>query len=138
MTNFEFWKQGIKSENFVGGCTTAMFPCGICPARKWCDEENTNANCKEKYLMWCNEEHKEEFMDFSKALMVAKDGLKIAREGWNGKNIWVRLYKPCGDLTHPFLVIEYLQGHPAYPNGSCIPWLASQSDILAEDWRLVG
>jgi hypothetical protein len=81
-------------------------------------------------------------MNFGRALDYVKNGDKIAREGWNGKGMWVRLFAPGGgghelcSLSQPFLVIEYPQGHPAYPNGSCIPWLASQSDILAEDWRL--
>jgi hypothetical protein len=76
-------------------------------------------------------------MNFSEALERVKCGKKLARDGWNGKGIWVRLFLPGGSLlTHPFLIIEYPQGHPAYPNGSRIPWLASQSDILAEDWRL--
>jgi hypothetical protein len=80
-------------------------------------------------------------MTFSKALKKVKRGTKIARDGWNGKDMWVRLYTPSTmviePLTHQFLVIEYPQRHPAYPDGSCIPWLASQTDILAEDWRVV-
>jgi hypothetical protein len=80
-------------------------------------------------------------MSFSEALEHVKHGKKITRAGWNGKNMWVRLFSrtelplACV-ITHPFLVIEYPQGHSAYLDGSCIPWLASQTDILAEDWRL--
>ena len=74
-------------------------------------------------------------MTFGEALCGMRTGLKYYRKGWNGKNMWVCLYPPPkGKLTHPFLVIEYPVGHPAYPHGSCIPWLASQTDILAEDW----
>jgi hypothetical protein len=81
-------------------------------------------------------------IDFSKALEAVKTGKKIARYGWNGKSMWVRLFTknelpaPCA-LSHSFLVIEYPKDHPAYPEGSCIPWLASQSDILAADWFII-
>jgi hypothetical protein len=40
-------------------------------------------------------------------------------------------------LTHPFLVIEYPKGHPAYLAGSCIPWQPSQTDMLSDDWFIV-
>jgi hypothetical protein len=82
-------------------------------------------------------------MNFSEALEHVRHGKKIARDGWNGKHMWVQYFSPTAAfgnnnvLTHPFLVIEYPKGHPAYPNGSCVPWLASQTDILAEDWRTV-
>lgn len=75
-------------------------------------------------------------MDFSYALRAAKRGRKIARHGWNGKGMWVELHQPdeFGDMTLPYLYIEYPEGHPAYPKGSRVPWLASQTDMLAEDW----
>ena len=78
---------------------------------------------------------------FEFALKNAKSGRKIARSGWNGKNMWVRLLtddEVAGSvLSQKCLVIEYPKGHPAYPNGSCIPWLVSASDVLAEDWQIV-
>ena len=37
----------------------------------------------------------------------------------------------------PYIYIEYPAGHPAYPQGSRVPWLASQTDMLAEDWEVV-
>ena len=81
-------------------------------------------------------------MPFSMALEAVKRGKKIARRGWNGKNMWVRLMPrtelPLNvPLTHPFLVIEYPKGHPAYLADSCIPWPASQTDMLADDWYVV-
>lgn len=79
------------------------------------------------------------FMDFSDALDCAKDGAKIARNGWNGKNIWVAVQRPDehSKMTQPYLYIEYPVGHPANPNGSRTPWLASQGDLMAEDWFIV-
>ena len=67
-----------------------------------------------------------------------RNGGKAWRIGWNGKNMWLRLQTPDANskMTHPYIYIEYPDGHPAYPNGCRVPWLASQTDILAEDWVL--
>ena len=101
-----------------------------------------------EYISWCPadvfERHNRETaaMPFSHALEAVKQGKKIARNGWNGKNMWVR-FMPRTELplnvplTHPLLVIEYPEGHPACLDGSCIPWLASQTDMLSEDWFIV-
>ena len=66
-----------------------------------------------------------------------KEGKKLARKGWNGKNMWIAMERPGAihsKMTLPYLYIEYPKGHPAYPNGSRVPWLASQTDILSDDW----
>lgn len=76
---------------------------------------------------------------FGWALKQAQNGNKVIRNGWNGKGMWVSMHNPIvGEhCTHPYLYIEYPKGHPAYPDGSVIPWLASQSDILAVDWETI-
>jgi len=83
-------------------------------------------------------------MSFSSALSHCKDGYKIARKGWNGKNMWIELeggkkyfHRDVPDRL-PYLVIIYPVGHPAYPEGAVVPWLASQTDLLADDWCVVG
>jgi hypothetical protein len=78
-------------------------------------------------------------MDFGYALNALKEGLKVARSGWNGKGMWLLLQRPDENskMTHPYIYIEYPVGHVAYPNGSRVPWLASQTDLLAEDWSIV-
>lgn len=78
-------------------------------------------------------------MDFSEALKALKAGEKVARLGWNGKGMWLALQRPdaLSKMTLPYVFIEYPDGHPAYPNGSRVPWLASQTDLLAEDWTIV-
>ena len=50
--------------------------------------------------------------------------------------MWLCLQVPDehSKMTLPYIYIEYPVGHPAYPAGSRVPWLASQTDILAEDW----
>jgi len=76
---------------------------------------------------------------FSAALEMLKDGERVARHGWNGKGMWVALQRPDAHskMTMPYLFIEYPAGHPAYPQGSRVPWLASQTDLLADDWVMV-
>jgi len=66
-------------------------------------------------------------------------GRKVRREGWNGKSMWLMLQIPDkhSKMTLPYIYIEYPEGHPAYPKGSRVPWMASQTDILAGDWELV-
>ena len=75
-------------------------------------------------------------MDFGKALENLKNGHRVCREGWNGKGMWILLQRPDENskMTHPYIYIEYPVGHAAYPNGSRVPWLASQTDMMADDW----
>lgn len=68
-------------------------------------------------------------MDFGKALADCKKGAKITRQGWNGKGMWIALQVPDAKskMQLPYLYISNAQN-------KLVPWLASQSDILAEDW----
>lgn len=77
-------------------------------------------------------------MEFGFALDRLKSGTKVIRKGWNGKGMWLALQIPDVDskMTHPYIYIEYPFGHPAYPKGSRVPWVASQTDILADDWEM--
>lgn len=78
-------------------------------------------------------------MNIGQALDALKQGKKVRRGNWNGKNMWLLLQVPDAHskMTLPYIYIEYPVGHPAYPNGSRVPWLASQTDLLAEDWEVV-
>ena len=78
-------------------------------------------------------------MDFQYALSALKEGLRVERAGWNGKGMWIKLQVPDegSKNTLPYIYIEYPVGHVAYPNGSRVPWLASQTDLLASDWAIV-
>jgi hypothetical protein len=69
----------------------------------------------------------DETFDFGEALKRLKLGGTVARHGWKG--MWVRLIK---DPALPFLYMWTGQGQTA------VPWLASQTDLLAEDWATVG
>ena len=80
-------------------------------------------------------------MDFSSALLNLKDGERVARSGWNGKGMWLimasegtfgqegRAMAVMGDLI-PFIVMKTA-------DDKFVPWLASQTDLLADDWEVV-
>lgn len=78
-------------------------------------------------------------LTFSDALVKLKAGAKLRRSGWNGKSMWIQIQVPDAHskMTLLYLCMEYPAGHPAYPDGCGVPWLASQTDILAEDWEEV-
>jgi hypothetical protein len=71
-------------------------------------------------------------MDFSAVLPLLKDGSRIARKGWNGKGMYLELQVPDAHskMTLPYIYMKTVQG-------DLVPWLASQTDILADDWRTV-
>lgn len=84
-------------------------------------------------------------MDFSDALDFMKQGLKVAREGWNGKGMWICICKGATTYdvplnagfdaslarnTLPFIIMKTA-------DECLVPWLASQTDILATDWVTV-
>lgn len=73
-----------------------------------------------------------DLLPFSVALEMAKLGHSIQREGWNGKGLMVRAQFPDehSKMTEPYLYIEY-------PDGRKCPWLASQTDMMATDWRVL-
>jgi hypothetical protein len=77
-------------------------------------------------------------MNFGQALESAKIGQKIGRSGWNGKGLWVELQSPDkgSKMTLPYLFLNYPADSQNTP-GARVPWLASQTDILAEDWSIL-
>ena len=77
-------------------------------------------------------------MNFGKALEALKEGKKVARKGWNGKGIYLELQNPdaYSKMTLPYIYIvttSLITDNPDAPKG-VVPWLASQTDMLAEDW----
>lgn len=60
-----------------------------------------------------------------------RSGKKLTRAGWNGKNQWLELQVPDAHskMTLPYVFITTV-------DGKRVPWLASQTDLLASDWQL--
>jgi hypothetical protein len=71
-------------------------------------------------------------MDFGQALAQLKRGRMVARAGWNGKGMWLALQTPDAQskMTLPYIFMRTAQGDN-------VPWLASQTDMLGEDWEVV-
>lgn len=67
--------------------------------------------------------------NISHGIEALKWGHRIARTGWNGKGMWLALQMPD---THSKMTLPYIYMSTA--QGDLVPWLASQTDILAEDW----
>lgn len=76
---------------------------------------------------------------FGEALEALEEGYKLARRGWNGKGMWLKLQRPEANnkMTLPYIYIEYPVGHVAYPQGARVPWFPSQTDMLSRDWETV-
>lgn len=88
-----------------------------------------------------------ETFDFAEALGYLRDGKLLARSGWNDKGMFIYLVDSStfsvnrAPLNHIFAEgteITY-QRHIDIKtaDGSCVPWLASQSDLLGNDWEVV-
>jgi len=80
-------------------------------------------------------------MTFGLAIEAMRQGKKVARKGWNGKGIFVELQVPdeYSKMTQPYIYIDTLGLHtnnPKAPKGR-VPWLASQTDMLSDDWEVV-
>lgn len=78
-------------------------------------------------------------MDFQYALTALKEGQRVARSGWNGKDMTLKAQFPDeGSMnTLPYIYIEYPVGHVAYPSGMRVPWVASQTDLFSDDWFMI-
>ena len=77
-----------------------------------------------------------EKMNFGDALQILKTRGKVQRDGWNGKDLWLELQTPDAHskMTLPYLYLNYPDDSQNTP-GARVPWMASQTDVLAEDWR---
>lgn len=75
-------------------------------------------------------------MTFGLALEALQQGKRVARTGWNGVGLWLEYIQASGvDLA--FIRMSYPVHSRVYPEGARVPWLASQTDMLATDWVVV-
>ena len=70
--------------------------------------------------------------DFGRAIELLKAGERVGRKGWNGKGMWLELQVPDAHskMTLPYIYMKTADKH-------LVPWLASQTDVLSEDWMIV-
>ena len=86
-------------------------------------------------------------LSFGDAITYLKLGYKVARTGWNGKGMYVVYFSPVANGLEIFTVLDNEQKGTTLPlrpfllmkdaTNCYVPWLASQTDMLAEDWCLV-
>lgn len=80
-------------------------------------------------------------MTFGLAIEALKCGFKVKRKGWNGVGIFLELQIPDkhSKMTQPYIYIDTLNLETQNPNApkGRVPWLASQTDMLAEDWEIL-
>ena len=93
-----------------------------------------------------------ENLNFGDAIKALKEGKKVARKGWNGKNIWLWL-KPAGTIKAEWCkdamlkeIVDANGGEAEALGTICMKtadnkiltgWLASQTDMLCEDWMVI-
>lgn len=79
-------------------------------------------------------------MTFGLAIEALKMGKKVARAGWNGKGMWLMLV-PTSIADAVAFQYAALNSLPwigmKTVDDKFVPWLASQADMLAEDWQVV-
>ncbi len=65
------------------------------------------------------------------AVKVMHEGFQVTRTGWNGKDMYLELQVPdsFSKMTLPYVYMKTVQG-------DFVPWLCSQTDLLAKDWEL--
>lgn len=66
------------------------------------------------------------------AIKEMQNGKRVARFGWNGKSMYLELQVPDANskMTLPYVYMKTAQG-------DLVPWLCSQTDLLAMDWSVV-
>lgn len=110
------------------------------------------------YVSWCPKAQFEaagrpvDGMTFGMAIEAMKQGKKVARAGWNGKGMYVWIMpgstvKDCKTITDPHLkAIDEAEGEIRFlgsvrmrtATGDVLTgWLASQTDMLSDDWVIV-
>ena len=87
--------------------------------------------------------------DFGTAVEALKQGARVAREGWNGKGMFLYYVPenkyPASRNEHGTMIGVFendMVPYGAYiamktAQNNVVPWLASQTDVLAEDWQIV-
>lgn len=67
-------------------------------------------------------------MDIGQAVNRLRSGGRVARAGWNGMFIELQTPDAHSKMTLPYVYMFTAQG-------DLVPWLCSQTDLLADDWE---
>lgn len=118
---------------------------------EYLDGGKPNTNTHKGYVSWSPKEQFDNAyaadgkLTFGDAIHLLKQGKAVARAGWNGKNMYLSLIK--GTAVQQAIADSYGDGGETFPvldaiymktaMDELVPWLASQTDMLAEDWNEV-
>jgi hypothetical protein len=67
-------------------------------------------------------------MDIGAAVDRLRAGKRVFRAGWNGKGMWLELQQEHTKMRLPYVYINTV-------DGELVPWVCSQTDLLATDWE---
>ena len=90
------------------------------------------------YISWSPQDvfdetyHRIDAMSFGHAIVALKASRCVARQGWNGKDMHLCLQVPDegSKMSLPYIYMRTAQA-------DLVPWLASQTDMLADDWMII-
>lgn len=110
--------------------------------------EGYQVTYQDGYVSWSPKEifedayRKTNGMTFGLAIEALKEGKKVARDGWNGKNMWLSYLDPYNNKQFTLHEKDIEGTFSPYigmktADNKYVPWLASQTDILAEDWVIL-
>lgn len=126
---------------------------------EYLDGGKPNDERHDGYISWSPKEQADnayrptDNMTFGDAITMLKKGMKVARKGWNGKGMWLILvpgspnikpvagtpYSKAG-ITEEIQILPHIDMYTVDSTGrrAMLPgWLASQTDMLSEDWCVV-
>ena len=111
------------------------------------DDDLVHSNSIKIHIEDYSFECMDDLIDFGSAILNLKEGHKVARKGWNGKGMFLYYvpaakYKRCTESARCIADKDDMVEYGAYiamktAQGNVVPWLASQTDMLAEDWTIV-
>lgn len=108
------------------------------------NDDLVHANCDKIRIENYGFDFTDDEMDFGTALMNLKAGHKVSRKGWNGKGQYIELAENISYQNMGGCVVNC--DHKSIGNkaiafvgtsGVQMGWLASQADMLSEDWTVV-
>lgn len=102
-----------------------------------CPKDVHNLEYEDGYQSWSPTNG----MPFGLAIEAMRKGYKVARKGWNGRGIFCELQVPDehSKMTAPYIFIDSTGLQTDNPDApkKRVPWLASQTDMLSDDWVIV-
>ena len=76
-------------------------------------------------------------MNIGDAVRLMRDGARVTRSGWNGKGMHLELQVPDehSKMERQYVFITPPAGSDGHESGGRVPWVCSQTDLLADDWE---